>query len=419
MRKSIWIVGIVIMITGLFACNSNDASEKERVFAIRADEIGDYGADCFMYGEFVTGESDQTTANVNVLEDIYTDEELAQIKEVLGEEVYEDMFVTTTENGKVEISGCVLHECIGLYYRAYVPGAAGLKYYNMIICENGTVYGEIGPGPDGTFFTNNPEAMEMPYYKKVDLYMTFREFKNYINKIAPDMQVGDVIELPTDLDYFFALGEDAREHIRGTDILSVRIESSHILNHPSGKVFLVLSYADQYYTNYPENEYVEDPVLTETDWLYVYDITDDELRRTDIWYDIEIVGEVGIDRIEAVRTVDMLGTYQCYKDYALDERGRLLALSEGFVFEPHASGNGNLKVKKELPVSIDGAECVINPGEEIIITGGSVNDKEIYFRLVSTGEEGTIFYEEDFIGCVYINGIEQYEYFENLLELQD
>ncbi len=419
MRKNIWIVGIVIMIIGLFACNSNDALEKETVFTIRVGEIGDFGADCFVYGEFVTGESDQATANVNVLEDIYTDEELMQIKEVLGEEVYEELFVTTTENGEVEIFGCVLRDCIGFYYRAYVPGAAGLKYYNMIICEHGTVYGEIGPGPAGTFFTNDQEAMEMPYYRKVDPYMTFREFKDYLNETAPDMQAGDVVELPTDLDYFFALGEDVRDHIMGTDILSVRIESSHILKHSSGKVFLVLSYADQYYTHYPENEYVEDPVLTETDWLYIYDISDDELRCTDIWYDIEIVGEVGIDRIEAARTVDMLGTYQSYKDYALDERGRLLALSEGFVFEPHASGKGNLKVEKELPVSIDGAECVINPGEEIIIIGGSLNDKEIYFRLVSTGEEGTIFYEEDFIGRVYINGIDQYEYFENLLELQD
>ncbi len=399
MRKYIFIVAMVIMMLGMFACNSNDTS---------------------VVGE-IAEESNNDVDNIHVINEIYTDEELAQIKELLGEEVYEEYFVTTTENGEIENYGCVLHQnCIGLYYRVYVPETAGKEYYNMIICEHGNIYGEIGPGPEGTFFTNDPETAEMPNYRLVEKYMTYREFKDYLGETAPNMQAGDIIELPTNLDYFFALGEDVWEYISGTDILKIRIESSYILKHPSGKIFLMLSYADQYYTHYPDHYYIDDPVLAETYWLHIYDITDDKMGRTDIWYDIQIVGEVGIDRIEAVRTLNMLGTYQSYKDYRIDENGNLIALSEDFDFELHESGNGKLKVKKDLPVMIDGEECFVKPGEEIVITGcGSGHKGEIYFQVVSTGEEGTIFYKKTYIGWIEIDGIDQYEYFENLLELYD
>ena len=91
---------------------------------------------------------------------------------------------------------------------------------------------------------------------------------------------------------------------------------------------------------------------------------------------------------------------------------------EGYIFEPHESGN--LKVIKDLPVVIDGEECIIKPGEEIVITGcPSDGSKEIYFRVVSTGEEGIISYKKTTTEFFEIAGVSHYDYFENVLEFSD
>ena len=363
-------------------------------------EIGAFSVNCFAHGEFVAGEP--TYTNANILKETYTDEQLTELKKLMGEELYEKWFVTTTEYGRVEISGCVLEDdSIGLYYRGYVPGVASFQYYNLIICDNGNIYGDVGP--DGTFFSNVSGVTEPPEFDTVERYMTYREFKNYLKEIMPDIQAGEAIELSTELDYYFVLRDELENSFQGEKMN--RLEDSYVIKHPAGKMFLIF-HIYNISTGYE---------------VRVYDITSDsgdDWGRTEYMGRTQMVGEVGIERIETVRTLYKIGTYQSYKDYALDENGHFVELSEGYIFEPHESGN--LKVIKELPVIIDGEECIIKPGEEIVITGcPSDGSKEIYFRVVSTGEEGIISYKKTTTEFFEIAGVSHYDYFENVLEFSD
>lgn len=366
-------------------------------------ELGDMNPNCFLHGEYITGEP--VFNNTNVLKETYTDEQLIHIKELIGEELYESYFVNATENGRIQTFACEFYNGdLAIRYQCDIPGEAATQFYDIIICDNLNIYGQIGP--EGMFFTNDLEAYEMPGYYRIEMYTSYLDFKSHLNEYAPNLQPGDTVELPTDLDYCCILGNDVR--LPEDRVAKIYVEHSYLMKHPNGKVFLVMN---TYQIITDSKDYA----------VSVYDITSDsgaEIYRQDIMFQAQIIGDVSIERIEMVRTINTLGVYQSYKDYMIDENGKLRGLSTGFVFEPHASGNGNLKVKKELPVTIDGVECTIEPGEEIVITGCESNDK-IYFRVVSTGQEGTIFYEKDTMGTIEIDGIWKYDYFENLLELSD
>ncbi|MBQ8247196.1 MAG: hypothetical protein IJZ42_08685 [Lachnospiraceae bacterium] len=355
------------------------------------------GANCFVEGEYVSG--DPVYTNANILKETYTDAQLAAIEKLVGDELYEDIFVITTENGQIECKSCQLEdESLGTFYSAYIPGIADYNYYSLIICDNGDIYCEIGP--DGEFYTNVDNAAEMPEYEYVEVHMSYEEFKTYLNEEAPNMAAGDVVSLSIDLDYYFALGEWA-ENFDGN-----ALQTAYALRHPGGKTFLLICY------DLASHDFV----------TVVYDITGDEIVQCDKWELTEIIGdEISVDKITLSHTFNVLGTNWCEKEYALDENGKLVTETEGYYFTPMLSEWWEMRVIKELPVVIDGRETVINTGDHIVITGTNMKshmdlEGEIYLEVVETGETGTIFFEREMgeygPGPYMIDGVSEYDYFE-------
>ncbi len=355
------------------------------------------GANCFVEGEYVSG--DPVYTNANILKETYTDAQLVAIEKLVGEELYEDIFVITTENGILEYSGCQLEDdSLGTVYSSYIPGIADYNYYNLIICDNGDIYCEIGP--DGDFYTNVDNVTEMPDYEYVEIHMSYEEFKTYLSEEAPNMAAGDVVSLSIELDYYFALGEWA------VNFDGNALQSAYALRHPAGKTFLLICY------DLASHDYV----------TVVYDITGDEIIQCDEWQLTEVRDDdISVDKITLNHTFNVLGTNWCEKEYELNENGKLITETEGYSFTPMLSEWWEMRVVKELPVVIDGMETVINPGEEIMIIGTNMKshmdlEGEIYFRVVATDETGTIYFEREMgeygPGPYLIDGVSEYDYFE-------
>lgn len=355
------------------------------------------GANCFVEGEYINGEPEYT--NANILKETYTEEQLTAIKELVGEELYEDIFVLTTEYGQIEYSSCQLEDdSLGTFYSAYIPGIADYNFYNLIICDNGDIYCEIGP--DGDFYTNVDAVSNMPEYEYIEIHMTYEEFKEYLSEEAPDMAAGDVVTLSRDVDYYFAVG-DAIVTLDGSIV-----ESAYAMKHPCGKTFLLICYDTM------SHDYV----------TAVYDISGDTVIQCDEWQLTEVRGDdISIDKITLNHTFNVLGTNWCEKEYALDESGKLITETEGYSFTPMLSEWWEMKVIKELPVVIDGSQTVINIGDHIKITGTDMEshmdlEGEIYFEVVETGETGTIYFERKMEeygpGPCLIDGVSEYDYFE-------
>ncbi len=345
---------------------------------------------CFAEGNYVQGEPFYTDANI--LHDTYTDAQLEEIKILVGDELYEDCFVETTENGSIHIYDIVLEDgTYGKKYHAYSIGREASLFYKIYIFENGDIYGIIGK--DRIFFTNVEGATEVPDYDITERHMTYEEFKTYLKETAPNMQAGEVISLPTTLDYYFVIGTAVYNH-NGEAVNSV-----YVLKHPAGKLFLLICYDSM------SHDFV----------TRVYDITGDEFVQCSMLSLAEVTEDViSIDQITISHTLNVLGTYWCDKEYALDENGMLVAYTEGYSFEPPEDEIWELILIKELPVVMNGVSTTIASGEKIKIIGTD-GKSEIYFRVISTGENGIIYYErtegEYGPGPYMINGISEMEYF--------
>lgn len=352
-------------------------------------QLGYFSANCWASGEFVQGEPAYT--NANILAETYTESQLEQIRSLVGEELYEKVFVTTTEHGSVTVEECVLEDgTFGKEYHSYIMGVADYHFYRIYIFENGDIYGEIGP--DDLFFTNVSGVTEVPKYINVE--GTYAGFQEYLQMKAPNMQAGDVVSMSTSFYYYFAIG-DAVDNHNGE-----AVESVYVLKHPVGKLFLLICYDSM------SHDFV----------TKVYDITGNEPVQCSMLSLTEVTGDaVSIDRITLCHTLNILGTYWCDIDYALDENGQLIALSNKYAFEPPESEYWDMILKKELPVIMNGTNTTIASGEKIEIIGTD-RECEIYFRVINTGETGTILYETEVdqygVETYMINGVSEYDYFE-------
>ena len=145
---------------------------------------------------------------------------------------------------------------------------------------------------------------------------------------------------------------------------------------------------------------------------YVYEITNGNIK---LCYELPDVAlnhnVVSTDKIQFTVELNVLGTFRSPTNYQLDENGRLIREEKVFSIENAAE----ITVIKELPVVIEGKRTVVNPGENIRITGTNNRD-EVYFVNPNTNETGTIQYEMDKedTWVHLIDGVREDEYFEAL-----
>ncbi len=133
-----------------------------QIYATGADAAFLLGANCFWQGEYVKGEPSYT--NETVVQDNFSEETLAQIHELIGDERYESMFITTIEYGTLMRENCVLaNGTKATYYHSFIYGIATYNIFTLLIDENGEIYIRIGP--DSEFFSTVEGVTKLPEYE--------------------------------------------------------------------------------------------------------------------------------------------------------------------------------------------------------------------------------------------------------------
>ena len=129
-------------------------SFEEDVLNVTTDGfVSGMGMNVFVLGIYTKGEPEYT--NANVFENTFSEEEIEEIKNLLGED-YEGLFVNDTECGAVTAEEIVLTDSRkARMIRAVIPGMYGFMGYRMIIAEDGMIY-FLHEG--GTFLTNDPDC---------------------------------------------------------------------------------------------------------------------------------------------------------------------------------------------------------------------------------------------------------------------
>ena len=98
-----------------------------------------------------------------MVQDNFSEETLAQIHELIGDERYESMFITTMENGALMQENCVLaNGTKATYYNSFIYGIADYNHFILLIDENGEIYIEIGP--ENEVFSTVEGVTELPEY---------------------------------------------------------------------------------------------------------------------------------------------------------------------------------------------------------------------------------------------------------------
>ena len=176
-----------------------------------------------------------------------------------------------------------------------------------------------------------------------------------------------------------------------------RLVSAYLLQREDGRSFLL------FYGDMASEDYV----------TYLYELTDGMIRKTD-------GGEIGAFIQEGSVTtqgltlgirVDALGTHTAYGDYRLTKEGNLEMEGEWYSIPESPL----LTTVRELPVMVDGKEGVLPAGSRIQLTGTDGKGVLLYQKINST-EMGQIHFTRGENGeSVYIDGIEEEAYFENLL----
>lgn len=125
-------------------------------------ELG-FGMNVFADGEYTLGEPAYT--NANILAETFTEEELSQIEQMLGQEWYEEYFVFAVEEGIITASDCILADGENaVFYDAFVPTMGGYEF-TMLFCEDGSIYYYSGGEPG--WQTNVSGAIDFPVYELV------------------------------------------------------------------------------------------------------------------------------------------------------------------------------------------------------------------------------------------------------------
>ena len=120
-----------------------------------------FGANVIVDGEYITGEPVYT--NANILEETFTQEELDSLKNVLGEEIYEEFFVWPVKEGVVTVSDCTLENGNkATHYDVFVPTMGGYAF-QLLMVENGDWY-YLSESEVARYNTNVAGELDFPEY---------------------------------------------------------------------------------------------------------------------------------------------------------------------------------------------------------------------------------------------------------------
>ncbi len=180
-----------------------------------------------------------------------------------------------------------------------------------------------------------------------------------------------------------------------------RLGSAYLLGLADGRSFVLLD------ADYASDDYV----------TFLYELTDGALVEQSRLEDVSLQSAtVSAEQLYLRVHVDVLGSYDAYMNYVIDDAGALQPTSDFYEIPTDDSDWHLLTVAQELPVTLDGEETTLPAGTQLRIVGTD-NQATAYFRVETTGEEGSIAYtrgEGDEAYLLYINGVSEYDYFEML-----
>lgn len=145
----------------------------------------------------------------------------------------------------------------------------------------------------------------------------------------------------------------------------------------------------------------------------VYEISSEGIRINADYYAGIDRGSVNADSIKLIHRIDVLGTRSVEKEYKIDEDGNLISVSDWFEFVSN-SYCPVITAVRQIPVVIDGTNTFLPAGSRFKLLGTNGVDTVRFFEM-NSGTEGDIYYTRDEeSGIIYIDGAEEYEYFESL-----
>lgn len=195
--------------------------------------------------------------------------------------------------------------------------------------------------------------------------------------------------------------------INGEEFVSrenVWVKSAYLLQRTDGRAFLI------YDIDWASDDY-------ET---FVCELSADGARETASVYAALDGSAVSQDSVVLNFSLYVLGTYASEMPYALTEEGELEPLGERFEITPNGEWQ-QLTTIRELPVTVNGQQTTLPAGTKLYIEATD-NAGTAWFRTVESasgsggdGVSGEISFErreDDY--QLYIDGISEYEYFEDL-----
>lgn len=254
-----------------------------------------------------------------------------------------------------------------------------------------------------------PYAMGAP-----EVTLPYEEFAEFLNSAYLPSTGETFVQISENADVSGILGEEkpiyVQTQLNEYDMVEVTVVSgnaqsvvgefgwfcdAYALKRADGRSFLLVVC-----------DYMSDDKVT-----FVYEVTDGKATKCDELNRAEVTGGyLTADQIEMSVYLDVLGTYTARMKYHLDMNGKLSQAEEVFAI----NGAMNLAIVRELPVMLEGAENLLQPGIEIRITGTN-NVDEAYFVIPDTDQTGVITYGFEDLESPWIhtiNGVSEYEYFE-------
>ena len=200
-------------------------------------------------------------------------------------------------------------------------------------------------------------------------------------------------EYPGQYETDLVLSLDAEQASLG----DVYMDQCYLIDSPDEKLYLL------YDVDMASDDYV----------TYLYDLTDGALTEG-ASVAAKLDGKnMGVDWVNLKFSLYVLGTYSSEMKYLITADGALVGTEDRFEVPYHSAWN-QLKLVRDLPVTMEGVETVLPAGSSIYIMATD-NDSIAWFETVDGKQSGEIHYErseEDYL--IYIDGLSEFDYFDSL-----